>query len=368
MKVVSTTLVFAVLAAFGCSSAESQGNATIDGKLPATFGQLSNVIELADGRIAFADTRSKIFMTGDFTSGKVDTMGTRVDSLKPGAPPAEYKFPGWVAHLAGDTVALVDFAGQRTTLWSEKGEPRAVLPIPPYAGPAPVLVYDTVGHAYKIDYQSVIGGGEPGKAVHPDSIAVIRITLKGYKVDTVAMLRAPEFGKATFGEQSQEAAVVFSPNDFFGVLLDGTAWVARGHENRVDWRSTDGKWTRGKTRSFTPVSVTQADRDRVLAQVREQGKQFGMPQELKIEYPFAATKPPFDFALARPNGEVWLQRPRAEENAAIVYDVYDRKGTWRRQVAFPTGAILAGFGKSGAVYGTLKQADGSRAVARFKVN
>lgn len=113
--------------------------------------------------------------------------------------------------------------------------------------------------------------------------------------------------------------------------------------------------------------MTQADRDRVLAQVREHGKQYGMPQELAIEYPFADTKPPFDYGLGRPNGEVWLQRPRAAETAATVYDVYDAKGAWQRQVTFPAGATLAGFGESGAIYAAVKNDDGTKSVARYRL-
>lgn len=367
MKVVPAVSLLAVLAAFACKAAVSQGNLTLERKLPVTFGLISNVVELGDGRVAFVDTKNKLFMTADFSSGRVDTLGARVDTLPANAPANHYKFPGWVAHLAGDTIALVDFAGQRTTLWNEKGEAIAVLPLAAAAGREPVLIYDAVGHGYKIDYKAVIGGGEIGRIYHPDSIPVLRITLKSHTVDTVAQLRAPEYGSATFGDQAQEAAKVFAPNDFFGVMMDGTAWVARGHENRVDWRTPDGTWLQGKGRDYKKVPVTQADRDRVLAQVREQGKQFGMPQELKIEYPFAETKPPFDFALARPNGEVWLQRPRAQEGSANVYDVIDRKGVWRREVTFPAGAALAGFGKSGTVYATIKEANGLRSVARFKV-
>jgi hypothetical protein len=367
MKLVPTTFVLLVLGVWGCTKAQSQGTLTLEAKLPVTFGQVSNVVELQGGRVAFVDTKSKLFLTGDFKSGKIDTLGSRVDSLSRSAPAGQYKFPGWVAHLSGDTIALVDFAGQRTTLWNDGGQAVAVLPMPAAAGQTPVLVYDTVGHGYKIDYQGVLGGGEPGKAIHPDSIAVLRIGLKAGRVDTVANLRAPEFGSATFGEQSQEAAVVFAPNDFFGVLSDGTAWVARGHENRVDWRAPDGAWTIGKSREYTKVPVTKDDRDRVLAQVREQGKQYGMPQELNIEYPFADTKPPFDFALARPGGEVWLQRPRAKESDPIVYGVVDRTGAWRREVTFPAGATLAGFGKGSVVYGTIKESNGLRSVGRFTV-
>lgn len=350
-----------------CHPAESQGRLVLDKELPATFAQLSNVVELGDGRVAFADTKAKLFLIADLQTGKVDTLGTRVDSLIKNAPASQYKFPGWVAHLRGDTVALVDFSAVRTTLWDEAGKSLGVLPIVEVAGNAPVLVYDTVGNGYKVDYQSIVGGAEPGHPVRPDSVPVLRIALKTGKVDTVANLSSPEYGDAVFGEQTQQAAKVFAPNDFFGVLPNGTAWLARGRQNRVDWRAPDGKWTLGKSRAYAKSAVTQADRDRVLAQVREQGKQFGMPQDLAITYPFADTKPPFDFALGRPDGEVWLQRPRAREDAPLTYDVYDRQGTWRHAVEFPARASLAGFGEKGTVYCSIKQADGTRTVGRFEL-
>jgi hypothetical protein len=344
MKLVNLLSTVAILGVAGCSRADGQGGLTLEAKLPGGYAQLSNVVELADGRVAFADTRNKVFLTADLKTGRVDTLGTRVDSVGPGTPADRYKFPGWVAHLAGDTLALVDFSALRTTLWSEKGEPLGVLAIAPVAGQTPVLAYDEVGHGYKIDYQSVLGGGEPGSTIRPDSISVLRIALSGGRVDTVARLSSPEYGDARFGEQVQEAAKVFAPNDFFGVLPNGTAWVARGRANRVDWRSPDGRWTLGRHHDYTPQPVTQADRDRVLAQVREHGKQFGMPQALAIEYPFADTK-----------------------DAPLTYDVFDAKGAWSRAVTLPQGAALAGFGESGAVYAALRNGDGSRTVGRFRL-
>ena len=362
---ICTPLVVAVTLA--CSAAQSQSGLALEAKLPSSYGMLSNIVELRDGRVVFTDTRNKLFLSANLKTGKVDTLGRRVDSLPQSAPAGHYRFPGWVAHLAGDTVALVDFGAIRTTRWNEQGQPLDVLPIRTVSGETPVLLYDTVGHGYKIDYQAILGGGEPGRSVRPDSIPVLRIALKGGAVDTVAQLVAPEYGEATFGEQIQQAAKVFAPNDHFGVLPDGTAWVARGHENRVDWRSPDGRWSRGEARAYTKTPVTQADRDRVLAQVREQGKQFGMPQDLSITYPFAETKPPFDFALGRPNGEVWLQRSRAQEDAALVYDVVDRRGAWQRDVTLPKGASLAGFGTKGAVYASIKDAEGRRTVGKFRL-
>jgi hypothetical protein len=336
--------------ALACSSAQSQAVLTHDARLPVTFGMLSNVVELSNGRIVFTDTKSKLFLRADLGSGRVDTLGTRSDSVVRSSPAGQYKFPGWVAHLAGDTIALVDFSVLRTTLWNEAGRPLDILPIQDVAGKAPVLLYDTVGRGYKIDYQAVLGGGEPGRSIRPDSIPVLRIALRGGTTDTVAHLSSPEYGDAIFGEEVQQAAKVFAPNDFFG---------------RVDWRSPNGDWVQGQPHEFARVPVTDADKERVLAQVREQGKQFGMPQDLRIVYPFAETKAAFDFALGRPNGEVWLQQPRKSENAPLVYAVFDRKGRWQRDVPFPKDASLVGFGAKGAVYASVRNGDGSRSVARF---
>jgi hypothetical protein len=368
MKLEYGIFAFIFAAAVACTPAQSQSSLKPDARLNSSFGMLSNVVELDNGRVVFADTRDKLFLRADLKSGTVDTLGRRVDSLAAGAPAGDYKFPGWVARLAADTVALVDFSAIRTTRWDGNGRPIDVLPIKEVSGKTPVLLYDTVGHGYKIDYQAVLGGGDPGRSLLSDSIPVLRIHLKGGKVDTIAQLAAPEFGDATFGEQVQQAAKVFAPNDHFGVLPDGTAWVARGHDNRVDWRAPSGTWRKGETRKYTKLPVTKADKERVLVQVREQGKQYGMPQDLRIDYPFAESKPPFDFALASPGGEVWLQRPRAQDDSPLTYDVVDREGKWRREVAFPAGATLAGFGRNGAVYATIKTNDGKRTVGRFRVN
>ena len=253
MKVVLSLYTVALLALAACSKAESQNGLLLEAKLPGRFGQLSNVIELDSGRVAFVDTRDKLFLTAAFASGDLDTLGTRVEAIKPDAAPGEYKFPGWVARLAGDTIGLVDFAAIRTTLWDGKGKPIRTLAIPPVGGQTPVLVYDGMGNGYKIDYKSILDP-PPGQTARPDSVSVLRIALAGTKVDTVAQLASPEFGEAKFGEQKQQVAMVFAPNDFFGVLPNGTAWVARGRHNRVDWRAPDGTWRVGKERKFSGLA------------------------------------------------------------------------------------------------------------------
>src|SRR5262249_44564564 len=123
-----------VSATLACAGSRPGRTLKLETKLPGAFQQPSNVVELHDGRIAFADTRARVFLRGDLKSGKLDTIGVRVDTLGQGAAPSMYKLPGWVAHLAGDTVALVDFAALRTTLWTESGQAVRALSLPPAGG------------------------------------------------------------------------------------------------------------------------------------------------------------------------------------------------------------------------------------------
>jgi hypothetical protein len=350
----------------GCGKADGSPPAqgvVIEATLPARFGQVSNVVELAGGRVAFAADRH--FVMADLRSGKVDTVGVRSDTVAQNGPTSVYKFPGWVAHLAGDTLALVDFAAIRTTLWNEKGQPLHALPVAPVGGATPVLSYDHQGFGYKSDYRSLFGGPEPGMAARPaDSIPVIRIQLRTGQADTVANLSAPILGDARFGEQAQRVATIFGPNDLFGSLPDGRVWVARARENRVDWRGPGGIWIRGDTRSFEKIPVTEADKARVLDRIRAQagGR---LSDTLPLQWPFAEHKPPFDNAAASAAGEVWLQRSRPLDVTTYVYDVYGPDTKWKRAVTLPPPFLLAGFGKDGALYGVAKE--GERwAVAKMK--
>lgn len=334
----------------------------VEATLPAVFAQLSNVVELGDGRVAFADTRQRLFLFADLATGKIDTIGVRVDTLGRNPPTVgEYRLPGHVVRLAGDTVAMVDFAALRTTLWTQTGGYIGVLPLPLVGGLTPTLAYDHLGHGYKADFRAVLGGQEPGERVRRDSLPILRFTAGTQRVDTVAWLAGPDYGQAKFGDQVQEVAVIFGPTDTFGVLADGSLWVARGHQNRVDWRAPDGTWTLGTPRERAKVPVTQADKDRFMQRMQERG----MPTQVGITFPFAENRPPFEGGLASPAGEVWLQRPRPDESGPLTYDVHARNGGWKRAVTLPAGASLAGFGRDGAIYATLKEGEG-RKVARLR--
>jgi hypothetical protein len=366
MKVLGIWGVIAVLGLASCSRPAKEVRVVLgqpDAILPGSFTQVSNVVELRDGRVALADIKERKFIFADFGAG-VQTIGVQTDTLLPGDPaPGKYKIPGHVLRFRGDTLALVDYAIERTTLWNERGQFLAILRSWAVAGTNQPLVYDTLGYAYKADYRSILGGIEPGRSYVVDSAPVLRYPREDTTADTIAQLKLPEIGQGKFGEEIRQVAVVFSPNDLFGVAPDGALWVARATTNSVDWRAADGSWTRGKPVPFDRIRVTDADKDRFM----DAAHRSGLPTALDIRYPFADYKSPFSLALTGADHEVWLQRARVADDSVPVYDVLTRDGRRARTVQLPPGALISGFGEQGRIYLVVRGADGRQKVERYRL-
>lgn len=363
-----STRVALILTALGagCAPRPSDGRIVLkdpQATLSGTFGQVTGVAELTDGRVAVADFGNRLFLYGSFDPAKIDSIGHHVDTLTEGESMVGlHKMPGVVVHLAGDTVALVDFAFQRATLWTEKGQSLGPVVTYPVAGYNPAVNYDTLGYAYKADYRAILGGLAPGVINHSDSAPVVRFKRSGETGDTIGQLLVPKMGDAQFGNQSKSVPVVFSPSDVFGVTPDGWVWVARATSNSVDWRSPAGQWTQGKPRAWTKIAVTDADKEKFMTAALHNG----LNPKLVIAFPFAAEKPPFTSATTGQGGTVWLQRSRVAADSVPVYDVISRDDSTAKVVQLPKGAGLGGVGRDGVVYVILRDG-GKQKVARYQL-
>lgn len=363
---VTITLLLAACGADGAAPIMvlDQPEATLD----RTFQQVGNVIELRDGRIALAELKDKTLLFANLATGEITPVGEHADSIAPNDPaPGKHKLPGYVLRFRGDTIGLIDFAAQRTTLWTERGDYVGVLPGGGVGGFNQPLAYDTLGHGYKEDIRTVIGGLEPGQEVALDSLALMRINLAGGTADTIARLKLPVWGRGQFGEQQKIVSTIFSGRDLFGALPDGTIWIARASTNSVDWRAPDGTWTRGPERAYDVIQVPQEEKDEFLEKLRNQMAQMGAPAGIELTYPFADTKAPFGAGLTDASGRVWLQRSRAWQDSVAVWDVVGRDGKNVRAVQLPRNALLAGFGPEGRVYLVLREGDNVQRVARYTV-
>jgi hypothetical protein len=336
--------------------------------LGRTFQQVGNIVELSDGRIAFPELRDKTLVFADFKSGETTPIGEHADTILPADPaPSKHKLPGYVVHFGGDTVALVDYATQRTSLWNERGQYLATLDGQGVGGLNLAVNYDRNGNAYKEDVRSVLGGLEPGQELMFDSMSVLRIHRGDTVADTIAKLKLPPWGRGQFGEQVKMVSTIFAIRDIFGVLPDGSLWIARGSNNAVDWLSPAGNLTRGPSRDYVKIPVSQEEKDTFLERLRQQMGRMGAPAGIELSYPFAEEKAPFVSGMTNPAGEVWLERARAFGDSVPVWDVVGRDGQPIRAVQFPKATTLAGFGGEGRLYVIVKDGDGRQSIGRYVV-
>lgn len=266
----------------------------------------------------------------DVTVGLVDLSAGEIAPLG-GRNAKEIRNPS-IVFLAGDTLYVGDWGLRRIGLWTRDG--RLVRTVPAPTGTRGVLpeARDRAGRWY---FQLKARAGADGSG-NRDSSAVVSASPGLDRVDTVAWLAPLDVAEVAGDAGRRFEPRALSGVDRWGVLPDGSVWVARVYENRVDWRAPDGKWIEGDRLPDRVLEVTQYDRELFYRR---------FPPELRAtaeRLPFAAVKPPFEAGLTSPAGSVWLEKSRAPADSSRRYHEVDRNGHLIREIRVPgTGRIVA---------------------------
>jgi hypothetical protein len=254
--------------------------------------------------------------------------------------------------VAQETLYVGDWGLRRLTLWA-----------PPHhlvrTIPAPAITRGTLPRArdaaerYYLDLYPAPG---PDGSGNRDSAAVVRANPSLSQMDTIARLAPLDIAEVMGDAGRRFERRVFSGVDRWGILQDGSLWVARVYDNRVDWRSPDGKWSKGAALPDRVLEVTRYDRELFLRR---------FPPELRRtaqELPFAALKPPFEAGLSSPAGQVWLEKSRAPADSSRRYHVVDRAGQLVREVRIRGEGRILGLGERTALLAETVP-DGTRLIA-----
>lgn len=250
--------IAALLMLAACSGSEAKPTVAEE-SLGAPVAEMSGLdrvwqpVELPDGRLLAVSGGALVLL--DLDSRTVDTVGRN------GQGPGEYEWVGH-PHMKGGRLWAVDPMQQRLVSWEVDGTPGPLMTFAVTIVASPNAA-DTMGHIYFEQPSTtgfVVSGQEIDTTRSKDSTWVYRFTPPDTKRDTVARLyevgwealRLPGGGVARLRQDYVSA-------DRWGVLPDGTLWIARGQENRVDRRTSDGTWVVGSARSWEPVSTVEAD-------------------------------------------------------------------------------------------------------------
>jgi hypothetical protein len=254
--------------------------------------------------------------------------------------------------FAQDTLYVGDWGLRRLTLWTPPGHLARAIPAPAITRGTLPRSRDAAARYYLDQYPAPGPDGSGNR----DSAVVVRANPELTRIDTIARLAPLDIAEVIGDAGRRFERRVFSGVDRWGVLPDGSLWVARVYENRVDWRSPDGRWSKGAALPDRVLEVTRYDRELFLRK---------FPAELRRtaqDLPFAALKPPFEAGLSGPAGQVWLEKSRAPADSSRRYHIVDRAGQLVREVRIPGSGRILALGPETALFAE-PTADGTRLIA-----
>ena len=299
-------------------------------ELPASGDTITTRDSDVTGAAWLDGNRWAILAAPNETAGIVDFSARTIKPLG-GGRSKDLRNPTTL-FVSQESLYLGDWGQRRTTVWTPAG--RLIRSFPTSNGVRGALpqARDSKGNFY-LDQYPLAG---PDGSGNRDSAAVLLLDPGFDRADTIARLAPLDIAEVVGDAGRRFERRVFSGVDRWGVTPDGSLWTARVYDNRVDWRSPDGHWSRGQALPDRVLEVTRYDRELFLRK---------FPPELRTtaqQLPFAAIKPPFEAGLNGDAGQVWLEKSRAPADSSRRYHVVDREGRLVREIRLPgQGRILA---------------------------
>jgi hypothetical protein len=319
-------------------SAPAQSLAFTDAA-PLVVDEVEELHEDADGRVWLALYQRPALLRATFgATTTADTLGAL------GNLPGQFRMPFAVMDAPGGGVMALDGVARRLVGFTRDGAPDTVLAVPESVDQFTVR-RDTVG-----TWVSALGD-----RTRNDSVPLVRVRDNG--VDTLGRLLVPAATVTIpMGARSYVAPPEFAPRDLWGVLADGTVWIARGGTHEVEYHLASGTRTVGGPRAFTPIRSTDADR----------GTMRGLPAPANVSaeaLQYAPVKGPFTEARAAQDGSVWTWRTQPAPKQEERYTVFRPGVAETFEVSLPLHHRVVGLGAQ-SVYVAERLDDGRWRITR----
>ncbi len=346
------------------------------------FSVVAAVSEAAGGRVVVVDGLDGELSVVNFAAGERMPLGRQ------GSGPGEYRAPGAVFRVRGDTIWVMDVAQQRMAAF----HPDFTAGVPFHLQMFDTQTRTALMAPFYVDRTGVmyanalpVGGGGPNMQI-PDSVEVIRFDPRGTGPRTpLAKLRFPTSGTP---EMRVEGTVIkytmafpgLVTADSWAVFADGRLAIVHGATYTIEMVTVDGRRTTSRPIAYDRIPVTREDQDAEMAEARrvlaEQMKaaQRTMPQgmTLDINMPPPASWPATYPAIspmavfAAPDGRLWVRRATPARLGREQWDVVDAAGTLVARWRLPQRTRLVGVG-AGVAYTVRMDEDDLQYLQRVEV-
>ena len=351
------------------------------------FSLVTGAVEIKPGQLLAIDGTEAALLHVDFAKGTRTAVGRQ------GSGPGEYRAPGALLRVRGDTIWLLDVMLQRITAFNPDLTPGTTFPMvmldqstmtvltAPFYADRRGKVYSG---AMKIQ-GGVGGGGNEMQMTIPDSIAIVAYDARQPTRTEVAKVRFPVSGKPQISRagNAMKYSMAFPgliASDPWTVFPDGRVAIIRGATYQAEFISPDGKKTTGPRNAYEPIRVTAADQkaemDEAKRVMEEQGKLaqkmlpagFSMEFELLPPASWSSTYPALAplTALAAPDGRLWVRRATPFRLGREQWDVLDTNGKVVSSWRLPPKTTIAAVGQ-GAVYSVRTDEDDLRYLQRVEI-
>jgi hypothetical protein len=170
-----------------------------------------------------------------------------------------------------------------------------------------------------------------------DSVPLLKYAVAVRRVDTIAFLYVPPREFIPAGATAFNLTLAYAPQDRWGLLPNGSVWIARGQSNRIDWIDATGRLSKGVPRPFATIRTTEADRHRLD----------GLPTPLildTIKRSMATSKAPFQHVVASADGELWFWLNQPAGYRQELYEIVGVNGSVIARVTTPNARRLIAVG------------------------
>jgi len=326
------------------------------GTLGPAFSKVEAVRELQDGRTLVVDTDERELAVVDWNSLEATTIGRAGDG------PGEYRYPGQLVALRGDSTLLTD---RQTGKWFLLYRDRIIAMLtadrPWLRFLGPILAgADTMGRVLVLHgshFSAQVGRprGGAGTTEIADSIAVILGSRDNANADTIARIRGAFRGQNRVRARVDNQTIVYllgnplAAGDQALLFPDGwiaTVFVAPYH---VEWRPPSGAMIRGQPLPYSPQAVDERVKRQAIDDRWPPSRH--IPKWSSTDFPaWPDVVPPFlkNALISLPDGRVAVKRTSLGTNRTIQYDIVDRRGFLSGVLRLPPNERLVGFGKRSA--------------------
>lgn len=257
-----------------------------------------------------------VVLAGEEAELRIADFAARTVTPFPGITPVEVPHPSVLLGL-GDTIVVGDWGLRRFTAWLP-GSPRLeAWPVPDALRGAFPRARDAAGQWY---FEVPPEARRDGEGLR-DSAAVVRADPQLTRFDTLARLAPPDLATVDGANGPRYERRNLGGQDLWGVQRDGTLWLARVFQNRIEWRRPSStKPFVGPPMQDPILPIQEMDRQIFIRRFPEDQR------EAARRLPFTAIKPPFEAAFQTPDQRVWLFKSAVALDSVRTFQVVDSTG------------------------------------------